>query len=401
MRRPDPVVAFINVGHALDHMVMLIFPTAVLGMHGAFGDASYGELLALSIGGFIAFGAGSLPAGWLGDRWSRRNMMAVFFFGVGLATILTGLSASPAMLAVGLTLIGLFGAIYHPVGTAMLTAHVGTKVGHAIGVNGVWGNFGVAVAALAAGALTQWVSWRAAFIVPGALAILLGIAFLVLVPGEVRGVKKAAAPRAPLPRTVMVRAFASLALATIVGSVVFNASTVSLPKLFDERLTGLTATSFGIGALAFIVFMIGATAQIIVGRLVDRHPLRTVFVPLAALQAPFLLLAAFAQDWAMLVIAAGMMFAIFGQVTINDAMVAKYADESWRARAYALRYFMSFSGSATAVPLIALLHERTGGFTATFIALAVLGAIVFCAALLCPYRPEEVAPVRPQAQPAE
>ncbi|MBI3709508.1 MAG: MFS transporter, partial [Proteobacteria bacterium] len=148
------VVAFINVAHVIDHMFMLIFPTAVIGMAGEFG-LSYGELLALSLGGFIAFGAGSLPAGWLGDMWSRRNMMAVFFLGIGAATVLTGFAASPAMLAAGLTLIGLFAAIYHPVGTAMLVAHA-DKIGRTIGVNGVWGNMGVAFATLLTGALTQF-----------------------------------------------------------------------------------------------------------------------------------------------------------------------------------------------------------------------------------------------------
>ena len=54
----------INIGHALDHLLMLIFPTAVLAMSASFGR-SYDQLLPLSIGGFIAFGAGSIPSGWL------------------------------------------------------------------------------------------------------------------------------------------------------------------------------------------------------------------------------------------------------------------------------------------------------------------------------------------------
>src|SRR5215813_9006910 len=180
MSHAQRVIGFINAAHVLDHMLILIFPTAVLGMGAEFG-ASYGERLALSLGGFIAFGAGSLPAGWLGDLWSRRNMMAVFFLGMGVATILTGLARSPLELAIGLTAIGLFGAIYHPVGTAMLTAHA-ERLGRAIGVNGVWGNLGVAFAALVAGGLTQYLGWRYAFFVPGAIAIATGLLFLALVP---------------------------------------------------------------------------------------------------------------------------------------------------------------------------------------------------------------------------
>ena len=115
------LVGFINVAHFIDHYFLLIFPTAVLGMGADFGW-SYGELLSLSLGSFIAFGAGSLPAGWLGGRWTRRNMMIVFLIGLGLATIATGLSTSPVALGINLTLLGVFTAIYHPIGNAMLAA---------------------------------------------------------------------------------------------------------------------------------------------------------------------------------------------------------------------------------------------------------------------------------------
>src|ERR1700722_2142394 len=141
--------AFLNLGHALDHLMMLIFPTVILAMTAEFGR-DYRSMLPLALGGFIAFGAGSLPAGWLGDRWNRRNMMAVFFFGIGAAGFITGLSQTIWQLATGLTVIGLFAAIYHPVGTAVLVSHA-DRVGREIGVNGVWGNLGVAFAAVGTG----------------------------------------------------------------------------------------------------------------------------------------------------------------------------------------------------------------------------------------------------------
>ena len=382
------VVCFINAGHVVVHMFMLTFPTAVLGMGEEF-RRPYSELLALSTGGFFAFGAGSLPSGWLGDVWSRRNMLAVFFLGIGTAAVLTGMSGSPATLAAGLTGIGLFASIYHPVGTAMLTAHA-ERVGRAIGINGVWGNMGVALAALTAGALTQWLGWRAAFILPGILTVLLGAAFLWLVPDQRTAATTGARKSLGVPQHIVVRVFIVLALVTSAGGVVFNATTVGMPKILDERLSILAGSPLGVGLLAFLVYMIGATAQLIVGRLVDRHPLRTVFLPLAALQAPCLFLAVSAQNWAMLLLAVGMMFAIFGQVTINDTMVARYTTDAWRARVYAVRYVVSFSASATAVPLVAFLHRRTGGFDLTFKVLAVFGLLVFLGAALFPHRPEEV-----------
>jgi MFS family permease len=400
-RHARRVIGFINAAHVIDHMHLLIFPTALLGMVGAFG-MSYGEMLTLSLGGFVAFGAGSLPSGWLGDKWSRRHMMAIFFIGIGAATILVAFAKTPFMIAAALTLVGLFASIYHPVGTAMLTAHAETeKLGWEIGVNGVWGNLGVAFAALVAGGLTQYVGWRAAFVVPGLISIGVGIAFLAMVP-DIPVPKRPGKKAADLPRGIVIRAFAVLALVTVTGGIVFNATTVTLPKVFDERLTGLASSPFGVGAFAFAVYTIGATSQLIVGRLVDRHSLRNVFLPLSALQAPCLFLAIYAWDWAMVALGIGMMFAVFGQVTINDAIVAKYTDDRWRARAYSVRYFVSFGASALAVPLVAVLHGTgaDGGFGAVFQALAIFGAFVFIGACFMPHRPDEVAP-KPAAQPAE
>lgn len=383
------VVAFINLGHAFDHLTMLIFPTAVLAMERVFA-LEYSDLLTLSLGGFIAFGLFSLPAGWLGDRWSRRHMMAVFFLGVGSATALTGLATQPWHLAVGLTAIGIFAAIYHPVGTALLVATT-DRMGRDIGVNGVWGNMGVALAALISGALADTFGWRAAFLVPGVAAILAGLAFLWLVPEGMQtgGTTRKANPK--VPRDVMIRAFLVLAVVAVAGGVVFNAATVSLPKLLAERLDLSSFTALGAGAVAALIFSFGAVAQLLIGRSIDGMPLRRAFVPLAALQAPCLLLSAYMGGFWLVVFAAGVMFALFGQVTINDAMIARYTSDEWRARAYAVRYVMSFGASATAVPLIALLHGRFGDFTAVYLVLAGLGLCVFLGALAFPHRPEELA----------
>ena len=393
------IVRYINIAHALDHLMVLIFPTAVLGMSATFGD-SYGGLLALSVGGAIAFGAGSLPAGWLGDRWSQRNMMTVFFIGVGAAALLVATSTTPAMLAACVTLLGLFAAIYHPVGTAMLVANAG-KLGRTIGVNGVWGNMGVAAAAITAGALTQYLGWRWAFVVPGVASIVIGVIFHLTIPDQAPQKRAASRGSASLPRSVIMHAFSVLVLVAAAGSVVFQAITNSMPKVFDERLSLLAGSPLWIGVLAAAVYVIGAMAQLIVGHFVDRHPLRTVFLPLSLIQGPCLLLAAWAQDWTMLALAVAITFGIFGQVTINDAMVARYTDQAWRARAYAFRYVVSFSAGACAIPLVALLHERAGGFTVTFLVLAAFGSLVFVGALLFPHRPEELEVLPVRAQPAE
>ena len=377
---------FLNAGHAFDHLLMLIFPTVVLAMGSELG-LGYAELLPLSLGGFVAFGACSIPAGWLADRWSRYGMMLVFFFGIGAASLVTGLARTPAQIAVGLTLVGVFGAIYHPVGIAMLVASQ-PRVGRVLGVNGVWGNAGVAFSALIAGALADTLGWRAAFVVPGAAAIAAGAAFAFLVRDPGRGTPGQKTAPVRLSREDLVRVFAVLTVATACGGVIFHATTVAMPKVFEERLGALTHTTFGIGSLVCGVYLVAALAQLCVGWWLDRRPLKSAFIPVVALQVPLLAFAGTAHDLALVAVAVAMMFFVFGQIPINDAMIARYTAEEWRARAYAVRYVVSFGGSALAVPLIAWLYRTSGDFRTLYFMLAALALAVLVAALIFPGEPK-------------
>ncbi|MGH6944219.1 MAG: MFS transporter, partial [Geminicoccaceae bacterium] len=188
-RATRPTTLFINVGHGFAHLLMLIFPTAVLAMEGMWGRG-YAELLPLGFGGYLLFGIGSLPAGWLADRWSSAWVMVVFFLGSGAACVLTGLASGPWSLAAGLTLIGLFASIYHPVALAWLVG-AGDRPGRALGMNGVYGAVGTACAALVAGVLADLIGWRAAFIVPGVVCLLTGALFTAGVARGRHGLRRA------------------------------------------------------------------------------------------------------------------------------------------------------------------------------------------------------------------
>jgi len=383
------LVPFLNIGHLLDHLVMLVFPTAVVALARDWHQ-SYSELLPLAVGSFIAFGAFAIPAGWLADHWSRYKTMVLFFFGIGGAMILTGFSQSPWQIAAGLTLTGAFAAIYHPVGIAMLVA-VPQNMGRVLGWNGLWGNLGLATAALITGALVDFVGWRAAFFVPGVLCIAAGIAFRLIVPdpGPVKKVSKSIGLH--VDGRMMARIFSILLIATACGGIIFNSTTVSMPKVFDERLRALTQTSFGIGALVAGVYALAAFAQVLMGTLIDRTELRRLMIGVALVQVPLMFLAANLQGWAMLGVAVLMMLAVFGQIPLNDAIVGKYCADEYRARVLSVRYVVSLGVAAVAVPMIAALHATEGGFGNVFMVLGVLAAGMMCAAFFFPTRGELVA----------
>jgi MFS family permease len=378
------LVPFINLGHLLAHLVMLVFPTVVIALAREW-ERPYSELLPLALGGFIAFGAFAIPAGWLADHWSRYKMMALFFFGIGASLFATGFAASPWQIGVGLTVTGMFAAIYHPVGIAMLVA-APVKMGRALGWNGLWGNLGLATAAIVSGALMDLWGWRAAFFIPGLAAIAAGAAFLALVPdpGPVRKVSKTIGLH--VDARTMARIFAILLIATACGGVIFNSTTVAMPKVFDERLRDLTQTNLGIGALVALVYTLAAFAQVAMGALIDRFELRRLLIGIALAQIPLLALAANLEGWAMLAAALAMMLAVFGQIPLNDAIVGRYCADEYRARVLAVRYVVSLGVAAVAVPLIAVLHRTEGGFANVFLVLAALAAGMLAASLFFPSR---------------
>lgn len=375
---------FLNIGHSFDHLFMLLYATAVIAMERHF-DLSYGELLALATPGFVAFGAGALPSGWLGDRWSRNGMIAIFFIGIGAASIVTGLASTPLQIGGGLLLIGVFASIYHPVGIAMVVDGPPESVGRRLGVNGVYGNLGVAAAAIVAGALAQWIHWRAAFLVPGAISILVGIGFVLFVRTAELQVQAGSRGKAGVGFVVgWQRALVVLGLTTLFGGLIFNATTVSLPKVFDERLAGFGVSTFGVGVLASIVYAIAAFTQIAVGRAIDRFPVRPILVWLAAALAVALLLVMQAEGWMMFLGALVIMALVFGQIPIGDTLVARYTPGPWRSRVYAVKYVITLGVASLAVPSIAILHGYGDGFSSMFVAMAVCAAIVAAAGMALP-----------------
>ena len=379
-------MAFSNIGHFFAHFLMLLYPTVVLALEGRFG-LSYGELLSLSIPGYVLFGAAALPAGWLGDRWSAEHMMVLYFVGTGAAAVLTGLADGPLGLALGLSLIGLFGAIYHPVGVAWLVRNAESR-GKALGWNGIFGSLGVGVAALAAGAFTQLISWRAAFIVPGVLCALTGVALAVFVrDGSVVAARSDRKPEPEASRADIVRAFFVLSITMLGTGLIGQMTTVALPKIFAERLTALTDGGIlGAGGFVTLVFLFSGASQIIGGWLADRFSLKAVYLVCWALQIPFVVIAASLFNVPLLLaIVVQQCLGIFALPAENSLLVT-YTPARWRATAFGAKFVLSLGVSSLGVPVIAMIYDRTGDFYWLFMTMALITAVVAAAALFLPGR---------------
>lgn len=386
-------IMFINTAHTLTHYSLLILPTAVLAMAvpgGPFGQ-SYGPILALATGMFVLYGLLSLPQGWLAQRFGRKALMTAFFLGTGGGLAAAGLAHSPMMLAGSLAVAGAFAAIYHPIGTTMLVEAAGDRPGRSIGVNGVFGNLGVALAPVVTAFLANQAGWRSAFIVPGLLCAAAGALWL-RTPMAASADRTGGRPFPPIPRHLVRRAVIVLLLIATSSGLVFNAFTLLLPKLLEERLASNIGLLPLVGAAAFLVTLCGALTQFTVGRMIDRNTLKRVFLPVSVVLAPAMAALSFAQGWLVLPLAGLVAASIFGQVTVNETMAARYISPETRARIYSVRFFVGFLGAAAAAPVVAVLHERTGSLASVTLVLAAFSIVTLGCALFFPNRREELQP---------
>jgi MFS family permease len=380
----------LNAGHALDHLFLLIFATAVGAIAADWGMV-WQDLMPYTAGAFVMFGLGSLPAGRLGDLWGRRAMMVVFFLGMGVSGLLIATTSGVWSLAAALTLMGVFSSIYHPVGIPMLVQH-SRNPGFTIGVNGLFGNLGIAVAAILTGLLVKHFGWRAAFAVPAGIALLCAMLFALLVPRETEPPARRPKKSVALPRALMARALAVMTLAAISSSLIFNFTTNGNGQLLAERLRGLVDDPATLGALLAVVYTIASLAQLVVGKLIDRYPLKWVYLPIVAAQAPLFLLAAPAGGWALYATVLAFMVFVFGAIPFVDAMIVQYVDDRMRSRVAGMRLTVSFGVSSLAVYVLGPTVKAAGFGTLLTVMAAIAAFTTLCVALL-PGRLTRAAPV--------
>jgi MFS family permease len=383
---PDLIMTklLLNIAHAIDHLMLLIFATAVGAIAVDFGLGRWEDLMPFTAGAFVMFGLGSFPSGRLGDLWSRRSMMLVFFFGIGASALLVATTQGPWQLAAALALVGAFASIYHPVGIPMLVQNA-AKPGQAIGVNGLAGNLGIAVAAISTGFFVQYAGWRAAFIVPGLVSIACGLLFMKVAPHETEAPARRTTRSKEFTASVRQRVFIVMTLTAITGSLIFNFTTNGNGELLRSRLPLLLEQPALLGTLLAAVYGLASFAQIVVGRLIDRFPMKRLMVCILATQPPLFVAAAFSEGWVFYAVMMVFMLFVFAAIPFTDALIVRYVDDGMRSRVTGMRLGVSFGVSSFAVWLLGPL-VMLSGFTTLLLTMA---AISVLSTLIASWLPSE------------
>ncbi|WP_448203483.1 MFS transporter [Azospirillum sp. sgz302134] len=392
-------IGFSWVGHALMHIVTALYLTVVLGLERDW-HLPYDELIRLWTLGSLLIGLGAPLAGWLGDRWSECRMMAVFFLVTGAGTVACGLVEGATGMLWALAALGLGSSIYHPVGMSWMVKNAVNR-GKALGYQGIFGTVGIASAALVAGGLTQWYGWRAAFLVPGALCLALGVALALLIAfGVVEDRQGDVKPERKASRGDVIRAFFVLSVTMVCAGLMFNGMQVVLPKLFEARLSHLLGEgTLGVGGVVTAVYLVAALPQLIGGHLADKYPLKRIYTLCLFVQFPMMAAVAMLAGLPLVGAAALVVVASQVQIPAENLLLARYTPEKHRGLAYGAKFILSFGAGPLAVQLVAFIYERTGEFVMLYITLSLLALIAFLAALLLPSGREE--PAEPVPAPAE
>ncbi|CAK0773868.1 MFS transporter [Azospirillaceae bacterium] len=377
-------LGFSWAGHFYMHIMAALYLTVVLGLERDW-SMSYDSLIRLWTVGSLMIGLGAPLAGWLGDRWSDAKMMVLFFLITGGGAIAAGCANSPDTLSLGLFTLGLGASIYHPVGMAWVT-RCAVNRGQALGAQGVFGSLGVACAASVAGGLTTLFSWRAAFIVPGGVSIVTGLALLFcLASGRVVQHRGDPKPQPKTSQSDAVRVFIVLSITMFSAGIIWNAAQVITPKWFEFNLqTLIGGGTLGVGGVVTLVYLLASVPQWIGGRMADRGSVKTIYVTCLALQIPLLAAASIASGASVPLLSLALASTANIQIPAESLLLARYTPDRHRGLAFGGKFILSFGAGPIAVQTAAAFYAWTGAFSTLFLALAALAATATCAALLLP-----------------
>ena len=336
---------------------------------------SYDQLIRLWSLGALLIGLGAIPFGWLSDRWSRSGTMTIMFIGMGLASILCGLSTSISLLFLSLSLLGLFCSIYHPVGIPWVI-HSANKQGRALGINGIFGGVGIGSGAFVAGTLTELLNWQLAFILPGFISIIIGFILIYFIFINKISYKNIFINNIEQDhsRNEMILISLIMLISMFALGLTFHNTQTALPKVFEIRIDNIN--SIQIGLMIGIIYFISGATTFIGGLLADRFNLKIIYLIGIFLQFPCYLGIAYVSGYSLVVLC--ILAAVFNASILptENLLLSKFTPQKYHGVVYGIKFILAFGSGPISVFLISEIYSITLEFTYLFLINAIMMGLV-------------------------
>ena len=375
------------LGHLLMHMFAAFYFVIVLAIEDDW-KLSYDELLNLWFLGSLLVGLGALPAGWISDRWSRSGMIAIMFIGLGISSLLCGLSGNKVSLFISLSLLGLFCAIYHPAGISWVV-NTSKETGKALGFNNIFGGVGIGLGAFFAGVLIEQFNWQAAFMLPGLISLVVGLSLTYhLKSGKISLKNISSEQFKDNPEKNQMLKIAIIMLLSITClSFVYQILQTSLPKAIDIRLTdSLDLSTSDIGYIVAAIYIVSGLMNYVGGILTDKYSEKLIYSIGIIGQGVLLLLIVSLSNYWLIAISLAIVAFNSSILPAENLLLAKFSPEKYQSLVYGIKFIVSFTVGPIALIMISRSYDLTGEFGVLYLAFGFVMIIMFLIVLTLPVK---------------
>ena len=375
------------LGHLLMHMFAAFYFVIVLAIEDDW-KLSYDELLNLWFLGSLLVGLGALPAGWISDRWSRSGMIAIMFIGLGISSLLCGLSGNKLSLFISLSLLGLFCAIYHPAGISWVV-NTSKETGKALGFNNIFGGVGIGLGAFFAGVLIEQFNWQAAFMLPGLISLVVGLSLTYhLKSGKISLKNISSEQFKDNPEKNQMLKIAIIMLLSITClSFVYQILQTSLPKAIDIRLTdSLDLSTSDIGYIVAAIYIVSGLMNYVGGILTDKYSEKLIYSIGIVGQGLLLFLIVSLSNYWLIAISLAIVAFNSSILPAENLLLAKFSPEKYQSLVYGIKFIVSFTVGPIALIMISRSYDLSGEFGALYLAFGFVMIIMFLIVLTLPVK---------------
>lgn len=342
IERTERKIIFVTCfGHILCHIYVLILAGALLPIAGTF-NLSITGITTIGTLCYLLFGVGSLPSGIFTAKTNAKLALKLFFIGSAFASLLTGLSSSAGAFTLGLALIGAFGSLYHVSGLTLISQGI-RRQGKILGIHGIAGSAGIALAPMITGVITSTLGWQKVYLIMS-LAGGIGFVFLTL-DRDIPEAKTAAYHEVePAKSTRSSLAFFLLALVPMgINGFIYRGFLTMFPTYVSQEITLMNTSSvLSGGIISTGILSVGMIGQYFGGYLSDKVKMTRLYLVTMSMTLPFMVLMGFTGGY--LLIGVSIFFTLFHFSTqpLENHIVSAFIPPQMVSSAYGVKFIVSF-----------------------------------------------------------